>query len=109
MPLTKETLRTLADDELLDLAIEEASEIIKAAIKAKRFGLPDRHPFKPNADSNVIDLALENVQIGNIIRILTARYDINYGQMCVEVERRAAEQEAHGVGFRYTAPAKPPS
>lgn len=108
MPLTKETLRTLTDDELLNLAIEEASEIIKAALKAKRFGLSDRHPFKSGADTNIMKLALENVQVGNIVRILGARYGINYAQTCTEVERRAAEQESRGIGYRAIATAKTP-
>ena len=76
MPLSKEALVFLSDEELLDLIIEECAELIYVASKAKRFGLEDINPTKPDAGSNVYEIALEHAQLSNLVTCLAARFGL---------------------------------
>ena len=99
MPLSKEALVFLSDEELLDLIIEECAELIYVASKAKRFGLEDINPTKPDAGSNVYEIALEHAQLSNLVTCLAARFGFSHDDMLDEVQRRARAQEARGVGY----------
>ena len=46
-------------DGKLDHVIEECAEVILAGMKAKRFGMDNRHPTNPFVRSNREDLLLE--------------------------------------------------
>ena len=70
MPISRAALVFLDDDTLLDLIIQECAELIYVASKAKRFGLEDVNPNKPDAESNVCEIALENAQLVNSLRAL---------------------------------------
>lgn len=99
MPLTIQAIRALTIEQLLEAIIEEAVEIVYAASKARRYGLESKHPNKPDAKTNLMEVCLENVQIGNLIRELGARRGLNYGDLC-ELNQKAAEaQEREGITY----------
>lgn len=99
MPLTMDAIRALDAGQLLDLIIEEAAELIYVASKAKRFGPLNVHPDRPDAETNIMEIALEDAQLGNLVRVLAARFGINNGEVSNEVARRAKAQEARGIGI----------
>lgn len=76
MPLSDDQLRAMRPDDLLVLAIEEASETIQAACKAKRFGFRDHHPDRPDS-SNIEELCAEAEQLAATVRILGAAFGVS--------------------------------
>ena len=101
MPLTKEALEKLSDADLLDRIIEEAAEVIHAAMKAKRFGPRDRDTRNPDSLENIVVLSLENVQVGDAVRTYGARYDVNYAMACDTNAAMAREQERRMIKLGY--------
>lgn len=99
MPLTEQAIRDLDAGQVLDLIIEEAAELIYVASKAKRFGPLHVHPDRPGAETNIRELAMEEVQLSSLVRIFAARFGINNGEMSNEVARRARAQQERGIGM----------
>lgn len=75
------------EDLVLDLIIEEASEVLQAAVKIKRFGPENRWPDK-EAKSNAYALAYEGCQLGNLTRIYSAAYGASELDVSVDVSRK---------------------
>lgn len=78
MPLSDVQLKELSSNELIVLALEEASETVHEACKAFRFGADGSHPDMPLV-KNVDRLCREAEQLGAICRILGSKHGINYG------------------------------
>lgn len=72
-------LETFTNSTILDLALEEASELIHAICKARRFGL---------TLDNFNHLCDEHLQVSDYIRFLHGRLGINYGET---LERHSKE------------------
>lgn len=79
MALTDDQLREHSADQLLDLLIEEASEVIHAASKAKRFGHRGSHPSYNGGRSNADGIAREMEQLRQTFRIYCGKVGMNYG------------------------------
>lgn len=79
MALTDEQLRQHTADQLLDLIIEEAAEVIHAASKAKRFGAKGSHPSYNGGRSNADGVAREMRQLDQTFRIYCGKVGMNYG------------------------------
>ena len=93
MPLSDQDLREKTQDQLLILAIEEASEVIHAACKAMRFGFGGFHPKDTKFEkSNGYALCVEAEQLGAICRILGAKLGFRYEDIC-QARRDAAVRQ----------------
>jgi hypothetical protein len=79
MALTDDELREHSADQLLDLIIEEAAEVIHAASKAKRFGHRGSHPSYNNGRSNADGIAREMRQLDQTFRIYCGKVGMHYG------------------------------
>lgn len=79
MALTDDQLREHSADQLLDLIIEEAAEVIHAASKAKRFGPRGSHPSYNGGRSNADGIAREMQQLKQTFRIYCGKVGMHYG------------------------------
>lgn len=61
--------------EILDILIEECSEVIQAASKVKRFGESDYHPDDPSKETNASKLYGEISDLNAMIRLLELSMD----------------------------------
>lgn len=68
---------TEAQEERLDLLIEECSEVIKAASKIKRFGYQSTNPYAPQDGTNLNQLQLEMGDLDAIYELLIANKDVD--------------------------------
>lgn len=90
MPLTIEAIRQLSNAEVLDLIIEEASELIHAASKAKRFGSNGKDPM--TGEPNFKTLIAEAVQLNDLCRVYCAQQGENWGDWSDRVAVAARRQ-----------------
>lgn len=94
MPLSDDDLREMSGDELLVLAMEEAAETMHAAVKAFRHGLLEHNPLDDTHISNVLTLCQEGEQISATVRIMGAKYGLNWGYLSHERHEAAKLQRA---------------
>lgn len=83
MALTDEQLREHTAEQLLDLLIEEAAEVIHATSKAKRFGHRGSHPSYNGGRSNADGIAREMRQLAQTFRIYCGKVGMDYGATLV--------------------------
>lgn len=79
MALTDDQLRAMTAEQLHDLLIEEAAEVIHAVSKAKRFGDRGSHPSYNGGRSNADGIAREMHQLRQTFRIYCGKVGMNYG------------------------------
>lgn len=79
MALTDDQLRSMTAEQLHDLLIEEAAEVIHAVSKAKRFGLENGHASYNGGRSNADAIAREMHQLHQTFRIYCGKVGMNYG------------------------------
>ncbi len=79
---------TEAERERLELLIEELGESIQAATKILRFGYEERHPRRPDGETNRQALERELADVRAAIVVMFRSRDIDDGSM----ERLAAEK-----------------
>lgn len=97
MPLSDKHLAALSKEELVTLAIEEASEIIHAACKIQRHGFTPTGPDGTEYD-NGRDICVEGEQCGAVLRALGAKLGINYGELCDQRAAKANEIWGQDIG-----------
>lgn len=68
---------TEAQEERLDLLVEECSEIIKAACKVKRFGYDSINPYAPQDGTNLNQLQLEMGDLDAIYALMSNNGDVD--------------------------------
>ncbi len=107
MPLSNTQLRKLDPDDLVILVIEEASELIQAACKVRRFGFEGGHPERKDGQDtrNIDELCQEAEQACATARILGAKFGINYARTCDL--RQVAAEKMWGSEARPDAAGKP--
>lgn len=81
MAMTDAGLRQLTTEQLLDLIIEEAAEVIHAASKCKRFGDRGSHPSYNEGRTNADALAREHEQLRQIFRVYCGAVGMHYGSV----------------------------
>ena len=96
MPLTKEELRSLPMLNLLDVAVEEAAELILAAQKLKVYGPIGIAPNGTQYD-NIAAVMHEARQVSDAMRHLGERHGVNWEQLGEQIEREAQQQLRDGV------------
>lgn len=79
MAMTDDQLRAMTVEQLHDLLIEEAAEVIHATSKAKRFGVRGSHPIYNGGRSNADGIAREMHQLHQTFRIYCGKVGMNYG------------------------------
>ena len=95
MPLSDDQLQAKEPMELVTLAIEEAAEVIQAAVKCQRFGIDGVKPNgTPWEDGNGVALCREGESLGAICRILGAKLGMNYAEIVSHRHKAAAKQTA---------------
>ncbi len=72
MSLTKQQCKQLKSQDLLTLIIEEASEVIQAATKVRRFGPHERHPER--LTPNFMELLIEGYQLKELLNEYAERH-----------------------------------
>lgn len=92
MPLTMDTIRKLSTDEVLALIMEEASELIHAASKARRFGDYGSHPSYNGGAPNFQAVIHEAVELNNLCRAYCAAKGENWGDWSDRVASKAERQ-----------------
>lgn len=85
----------LTQDELLDLLIEECSEVIQAASKCKRFGFDRDHPVY---GMNSTVLAMECGDIFGVVDALKLNTGVMERERGTKIERARAAKRQFGRG-----------
>lgn len=92
MPLTMDVIRSMGNDEVLALIMEEAAELIHAASKARRFGDTGSHPTYNDGELNFHAVIREAVELNNLCRSYCAANGENWGDWSDRVAILAAKQ-----------------
>ena len=74
MALTETQTRSLTPDQLIDLIIEEAAEVIQAASKVRRFGHTNGHKDYHDGAPNFFGVLIEGLQLERAMRHYAAKH-----------------------------------